>query len=201
MGFILFITHPEVTIDPAVPVPEWPLSPRGLERMRGFCSHEFVSRITRIYSSAEKKARDGAEVLAQHLGIDTSVDANLGENDRSSTGYLPRQLFIEVAREFFAHPKESIRGWERAVDAQRRVIAAVRDVADRCPGENVAIISHGGVGTLLMCHLRGQPISLSHKPPVPEGGCYFALDADRFELIHGWTEVERAAPDFDRPWR
>ena len=32
MAAILFITHPEVVIDPKVPVPEWPLSEQGRTR-------------------------------------------------------------------------------------------------------------------------------------------------------------------------
>ena len=42
MATVFFITHPDVAIDPAVPVPDWPLNPRGidlnaelLERTRG----------------------------------------------------------------------------------------------------------------------------------------------------------------------
>ena len=34
MSVVYFITHPDVLIDPAVPVPEWPLSPRGRARMQ-----------------------------------------------------------------------------------------------------------------------------------------------------------------------
>ena len=34
MGSVFFITHPEVVIDPAVPVPRWHLSDRGIARMR-----------------------------------------------------------------------------------------------------------------------------------------------------------------------
>ncbi len=194
MSFMVFVTHPEVVIDPAVPVPDWSLSERGFARMRGFCEHGFVQRLTTVFSSAEKKARDCGEVVAERLGLVNRIDERLGENDRSATGYLPRDAFITVARQFFAHPEESVSGWERAVDAQRRIVAAVRDIADRCRGENVAIMSHGGVATLLMCHLQRQPISLSLKPPVPEGGCYFVVDTVRFALIHGWLAVEEAVP-------
>ena len=191
---MVFVTHPEVVIDPAVPVPDWSLSERGLARMHTFCEHDFVQRLTKIYSSAEKKARDCGEVVAERLGMVNRIDDRLGENDRSATGYLPREEFIGVARQFFAHPDQSIRGWERAIDAQRRIVGAVRDIADHCRGETVAIMSHGGVATLLMCHLQQQPISLSLRPPVPEGGCYFALDPARFALVHGWLPVEEAVP-------
>ena len=33
-----------------------------------------------------------------------------------------------MADAFFAKPEESVRGWERAVDAQARVAAAVDDI-------------------------------------------------------------------------
>lgn len=34
MPTVFFITHPDVAIDPAVAVPDWPLNGRGEERMR-----------------------------------------------------------------------------------------------------------------------------------------------------------------------
>lgn len=34
MPLVYFITHPEVVIDPGVPVPQWPLSETGRRRMR-----------------------------------------------------------------------------------------------------------------------------------------------------------------------
>lgn len=193
MSIVLFITHPEVTIDPNVPVPEWSLSPLGRRRMGLFCEHRFAGRISRAFASTETKARDGAQVLAERLGLEVEIDADLGENDRSATGYLPRPEFLQVARQFFAEPERSVRGWERAVDAQHRIVRAVHRIAERNVTEDVAIVSHGGVGTLLMCHVLNHPISLALKPPAPEGGSYFALDAASFELIHGWLDLEEAA--------
>lgn len=194
MTFVAFITHPDVTIDPALPIPDWELSPRGLERMALFCNHAFVARITQVFSSGERKARDGADMLAQRLGLTPQIDLDLGENDRSATGYLPKAEFVEMARQFFAQPEKSVRGWERAVDAQHRIANALRRIVDCHPGDNIAIVSHGGVGTLLMCHLLNQPISLSFAPKIPEGGGYFILDADRFELVHGWLDIGQVDP-------
>ena len=36
MASLIFITHPEVVIDPARPVPEWPLNATGRARMERF---------------------------------------------------------------------------------------------------------------------------------------------------------------------
>ena len=64
-----------------------------------------------------------ARPMADRLGLTPIVIDGLGENDRSSTGYLPKAEFEAVADAFFARPEESVRGWERAVDAQRRIVA------------------------------------------------------------------------------
>ncbi len=54
-----FITHPDVVIDPDVPMAEWRLSERGRARMAVLASREWVRGITSIWSSAERKAMDG----------------------------------------------------------------------------------------------------------------------------------------------
>jgi broad specificity phosphatase PhoE len=52
----------------------------------------------------------------------------------------------------FAHPERSIRGWETTHEAQRRIAEAVEPVVAADSGEgNLAIVSHGGVGTFLLC--------------------------------------------------
>jgi len=56
---ILFITHPEVVIDPAIPVPDWPLSGVGRARMDALAEALSVRRIAAVYCSDERKSRDG----------------------------------------------------------------------------------------------------------------------------------------------
>lgn len=119
---------------------------------------------------------DGAEILAAHLGLPFQQVAPLGEIDRSSTGYLPPPEFEAVVDEFFAHPHDSVHGWERAVDAQARIVSAVQSVAlnDRTSGA-VAIVSHGAVGALLYAWLTRQPISRRWDQPANGGGNFYAF--------------------------
>ena len=126
MPTIFFITHPDVVIDPAEPVAEWPLNKRGRARMRKMTAHPWTSGVRRIFASSERKARDGAEVLADGLSLaGYSVVDDLGENDRSAAGYLPKQEFEATADAFYARPQVNVRGWERAADAQARIVRAV----------------------------------------------------------------------------
>jgi hypothetical protein len=54
MSLVYFITHPDVVIDPEVPVPQWPLSHRGKERMKKLLAKPWIDTIGSIYSSTEQ---------------------------------------------------------------------------------------------------------------------------------------------------
>ncbi|MBZ6075667.1 histidine phosphatase family protein [Microvirga puerhi] len=190
MPSLIFVTHPEVVIDPQVPVPDWPLSGVGRARMENFAQAVAGRNISAIYASAERKARDGAEILASRLGLPIVVDPDLGENDRSATGYIAPPEFWEVVAEFFGRPHESIRGWERAVDAQTRIVKAVhRAAADETSGD-IVIVSHGGVGSLLTDHLQKLEIGKGSRPSHPGGGCFLVTSRNPLALQQDWRTIE-----------
>lgn len=185
---VLFITHPEVTIDPALPVPRWSLSDRGVARMRAFARSGIVDGVTQVWSSAETKALEAAEILAAHHALPVQIEPELHENDRSATGFLPPPEFEATADLFFANPNRSIRGWEPAARAQQRVKDAVDDILARSPNRgDIAIIAHGGVGTLLLCAHLGVAISRAHDQPSQ--GHYWRFDATTRAVLHGWQPL------------
>lgn len=170
-----------------VPVPRWPLSELGKKRMRSCLRQPWVREIRSIYCSTEQKAIDAATILSEHLGVPFVEVPELGENDRSATGFLPPDEFERVADEFFATPTVSVRGWERAVDAQGRVVKAIERIAEKTE-RMIAIVAHGAVGTLLYCHLAGEAIARRWDQPRIGGGNYF-----RFTLspraAHSWWQL------------
>lgn len=190
MSAILFITHPEVVIDPDVPVPRWPLSPKGVQRMEAFATALSGRKVGAVWSSDEQKALDGAGILAKRLGAQHRIDPALGENGRESTGYIAPPEFWEVVEQFFAHPDESIRGWETARDAQRRIVGAMELVAASDDAGVLIVVSHGGVGALLTAHLQQVTIGQEDRPPNPSGGCYLVLDRPPLALSRSWREME-----------
>jgi broad specificity phosphatase PhoE len=161
MSTVYFITHSDVVIDSATPVAQWPLSQRGRMRMlKMLLENQWISRVGAIYCSTEQKAMDGAAIISEVLGIPYTTISELGENDRSATGYLSEPEFDAVVDEFFRRPEESVRGWERAVDAQRRIIAGTKAVLRAKPVDgDVAIVAHGGTGTASVpsCGRTDQP--------------------------------------------
>lgn len=188
--FAVYLTHPQIRIDPAVPVPQWGLSEFGRERAVLTGKAPWLARIGQIISSDERKAVETAEILGIALGLAPEIVEGMGENDRSATGFLAPPEFEKAADWFFANPDRSFHGWERAVDAQVRIAASVDHVLKfQDPDRPVLFVGHGGVGTLLKSHLSGQPIARDGDQPAG-GGNLFAFDLATRRLLCGWTKME-----------
>jgi broad specificity phosphatase PhoE len=203
MRTVYFITHPDVVVDPSLPIERWPLSAVGQRRMERVHDHSWAGAVEHVFSSAERKAIDGAEIFCRPSGLQPSVIPGLGENDRSATGFLEHAEFFRVVEEFFAQPEMSVRGWERAADAQSRIVGAIAEAVRRVGGAApIAVIAHGGVGCLLMCHTLDAVISREYEQPGPAegaipgsgGGCYFVLETDAegtaCRLVKSWERLD-----------
>lgn len=189
---IRYLSHPQVRIDPDVPVPDWGLSDVGLARTQAFALAPVLRATRRIVSSAERKAMETARCIADGLGLTVEIREAMHENDRSATGFLPPPEFEKMADAFFAAPDESVRGWERARDAQARILAEVEAVLAGPSGGDVLFVGHGGVGTLLLCHLLATPIARRHDQQGG-GGNLFAFDAETRIMHHPWRSMEEVA--------
>jgi len=198
-----YISHPEVRIEPEVPVPGWGLSEVGQRRIRILADRPWLADIGRVVSSDETKAIEAATVLAERLGLAVEVRAATGETDRSATGYVTHERHEELAARYFAEPEVSAAGWERAVDSQRRVVEALADLTSppassgSAPdsgsvGPAVAVVGHGGVGTLLWSHLTGAPIDQANDQPGQ--GHYWTWDRGSASMLHDWHPIDAEHP-------
>jgi len=186
---VRYLTHPQVQIDPSVPVPSWGLNDVGRARVRTLVEASWLSGTTVIVSSGERKAIETAEPIAAAIGVKLEVRKAMHENDRSATGFLEASEFERVADEFFAHPTSSVCGWERAVDAQERIVREVETVLAPASDGDVLFVGHGAVGTLLFCHYSNLSICRGHDQP-DGGGHYFSLVKDGRQILHPWRRME-----------
>ena len=194
----LYLTHPQVVIDPDVPTPRWGLSEKGLARAQAFAARGVVPGGAMIFSSDETKATDLAGAIASAIGTEVIVDSAMGENDRSSTGFMASERFEATADRFFSHPDDSIEGWETARDAQARIVAAVRGALGRVPpGTPAVFCGHGAVGTLLKCFVGSRIIARhedQRRMADPGGGNCFVFDLETMALHSDWMPMETLAP-------
>jgi broad specificity phosphatase PhoE len=181
-----FITHPEVVIEASVRIEDWTLSSAGTARAGRLPI--LLNSPARVVSSIERTALDTAHILARCWGTGVSTDAELGEMDRSATGYLEPDEFERTVELFFANPHESVRGWERAIDAQHRIERAVRRQIRHAPGQDIAFVAHGGVGALLLASLTRA--SITRGLDQPGMGSYFTFDPGGWRLVAPWKRVD-----------
>ena len=201
MSAVFFITHPDVAIDPTVPAPDWPLNDRGRARMRAMVASSWIKRCAASLPAASAKRETGPRSSLTGSGsAATASSTTSAKNDRLATGYLPEQEFDATVDAFFAHPQTSVRGWEPAADAQARIIRAVEQIASQAGNGDLAIVGHGGTGTLLDCHLAGLPIDRRYDQPATSGGNWFAFNAvTRKLMVHGWHSIDATGQEGTSP--
>ena len=186
---LIFLTHAQGAMDPEVPVPDWPLNTEGHARHAAFAQSDTPVGVTALYSSTERKARDGAAPLADALNLTPRALETLGENDRSSTGFMPPSEFEPMADAFFANPDTQVRGWESARAAQARIVAAVGTLAalDGTAGD-ILIVAHGAVGALMRCHLKRIEITRGEDQSAG-GGFYFTTNTTLSQPPSDWIRI------------
>jgi len=185
-----YLTHPQVEIVRSIPVPQWSLSAKGKERLQAIRDKPWLRSVAHIVSSDERKAVETAAILADAVGIAVQAEQDMGENDRSATGFLEPAAFERAADCFFAEPEMSWRGWERAVDAAERIVGAVdRVLTGHDSSKPILFVGHGAVGTLLKCRVADRPIS-RREDQFGGGGNIFAFRLSNRALLCDWTPAE-----------
>lgn len=187
---VYYLTHPQVVVDPQIPVPDWQLSDEGRRRVLQALERPWLRGLRRIVASRERKAVETAELIGQALGIPVEPRPGMEENDRSATGFLPPPAFEAAADAFFSHPETSWNGWETAAAAQSRIVAAVDRALNETDADSpVLLAGHGAVGALLKCHVAGRAISRREDQPGG-GGNVYAFDPGSRKLLCDWTPLE-----------
>jgi len=183
---LFLVTHPDVVIDPKQPVNDWVLSEDGLKRASLLMEELFWNEVDEIYSSTESKARTVAEMAAQHFKKPLFFKDCLVEIDRSSTGFLPYDEFMETVNLFFENHERSCRGWEPAKDALKRVAECVGKIMAENNGKNIALVGHGAAFALLLCYIKNIPPTFD----MCQDGVGFISEIDwkNKEIISYWRK-------------
>lgn len=189
MSRLFYLSHPEVDIDPAAPVPDWGLNAVGRDRAQALAGSGWPGGAVRIVASPERKAQETAAILSR--GAPFQTIAALAEIDRSSTGFVPPARHEALADALFARPDQSAEGWETARAAQTRVRWALNAAMAGHDAGDLVLVGHGGVGTLLWCALADRPIARSEDQPGQGHG--WAATLPGLVPLHPWISFEALA--------
>ena len=140
-----------------------PLNATGLEQARELGQYLSTRPISAVYSSDLARARVTAEQIAGRHGLTVNSDVRWREQDLGVfQGMTTSEISVKYPEDLrqlrenyldFAPPKAETR---RAM--QERALAAYTDVLNREPGEQIAIVSHGGTIRVLLYKFFGEDI-------------------------------------------
>lgn len=141
------------------------LSAAGREQAARLALRLASEPIRAVYTSDLARARETAEPLAAALGLPVRVTPLLREVGFGAwEGLTVAELELRWPDEYAAWRCDSVRcrppEGERVEELQQRALAAVTQILSAHPGEDVAVVGHGGSLKAILCGLMGFPLSL-----------------------------------------
>jgi alpha-ribazole phosphatase len=119
--------------------------------------------LTAIYCSGLSRAKKSAEIIAEPVGLEPVVVDGLKER---SFGEWEGMTFDEVGEKwpdaFKAWADDPLKfsplGGESTLETRDRVIPVFNKIVDDHKGEDIAVVSHGGVTRVILCEMLGIPL-------------------------------------------
>lgn len=139
-----------------------PLAPEARQQLRALVRKVSRYSVQVVYSSDLQRAHATAKVLGRTLGTEVVVRPGLREIHFGCwEGLSWRQIahgFPRLSRAWLTRfPHQSIPGAERFVAFKRRVAREVDEIVTENPESCVAMVTHAGVGRLIVARALGIP--------------------------------------------
>ena len=131
-------------------------SAAGLQNLRD-------SGLQAVYTSNLSRAVRSAGIIAEPYGLRPVETPDLRER---SFGVWEGMTFTEIKEkypeEFEAWANNPLRyspiGGESTIDAKERIIPSLTKILESHKGDNIAVVAHGGVNRIILCHVLGIPL-------------------------------------------
>lgn len=173
-------------------LPGWKLSAQGRAQAAEVARRLGGRPVVHVYSSPLERATETAAMIAAACGAPVSVDHDLIESALGAhweglswaevrttrheelDAYLHRPHEVDFVDETFAALGE-------------RMARALRAIARRHPGREVAVVSHGDPIKAALCHLEGRPVAELHGRRVRTGALVaLEMEADAVRIVDEW---------------
>ena len=143
-----------------------PLTPRGREQAQAAAQRIAACYApARVVSSPYTRARQTAEIIAEVIGLAVECEAALREQSFGIFAGQPYDALLSDAA-YHEGPRWHWRpqGGESLIDVYERVVPAFERLALAGAGQDVVVVSHGGVMLALCAHLTGSWDDLNVTP-------------------------------------
>lgn len=145
------VRHGRPIIEPGLMASMWELDPAGFDEVWALRGTGRLPRRARWFSSPEPKA-----LATAHLLTDGPVAVVDGLRDQArSTGDWIDDMEAVVRRAFADPQQPAYPGWEPLATTRDRVVTTVRLLLEQNTGEDLVLVGHGTVWTVVAAALTG----------------------------------------------
>ncbi len=166
-----------------------PLNELGRSQSAELADSLGAEGIARVYTSPLRRAHETAEIVARRLGLELETVEALREIDVGSWSGLTRDEVAARFPEAYARWLDGGHGFddgETYEELGARVVPALREVADRHPGEVVLVVTHGGPSRVAQAYAAAVEYGESRHREPGLGNCAvcrFAVEDGEFRRI------------------
>ena len=161
------------------------------------------SAVAALYASDLARTHATAAPTALALGLEIVAEPDLGERGYGifqgvNKSALEDKYPEEYAAYVTADPDYVIPGGESAHQFYTRVVAALDRLGQRHRGEQIAVVTHGGVMTAIFNHILRLAINAPRRFSIPNTGYNLVSDAGdgwRIETIGDVSHLQNGALD------
>ena len=162
-----------------------PLTEHGHAQARAAANALQRFEIDALYASDAGRALQTAAPIADMLQRQPETDPRLRERHY---GIFEGKTSVEVRSQYpdlyeaykKRHPDFVVPGGESIAGVQARGVAACTDIAQRHPGQHVAVISHGGTIRAIARYVLDVPLMAKWRVRLENGGLTIIRYNDRF---------------------
>ena len=187
---LILVRHANPKIDPAVAASQWRLSAAGVKRAGELAKHLVGHGVQTVVSSAEPKAYQTAQILAEQFSLQVEVADGLQEHERplTASSFTSTDEFQAQVAAFFAQPGRLVFGRETAEQCFERFNQAMHEVIARHPDKMQAVVSHGTVLSLFLSRYNNlDAFTFWQELGMPAS---IRVDVPGFSIVDRWTLPE-----------
>jgi alpha-ribazole phosphatase len=142
------------------------ITPSGVEQMYRLANTLAEKNVSVVYSSDLIRSVKGAEIIAHRIGIPFKALRELRERNVGSwEGLTVAEIQERFPAEYTAWRADLLQyrppGGECVIDVQERVLPVFKRLVAAHPGQEIALLLHGGVNRIVLADILGMhPLNL-----------------------------------------
>lgn len=166
---LLLIRHAEpVRVEAETGIADPPLTETGREQARSLTAWLAAEHVDHVVTSPLRRARETAEPVAAHFGLEPEVVDGIAEFDAEAASYIPiEELRANRDPRLLAMAEgrwEELGSMVEPESFRDGAVATVDGIAAAHPGKRVAVVCHGAVINVYLGDVIGTPRLLWFEP-------------------------------------